>query len=58
MLSMGHLATELANCKMHQSELQIRLAQKDREIEEMLQSTSWRITTPLRWLKQLFLDRK
>jgi glycosyltransferase involved in cell wall biosynthesis len=57
-LSVGHLAKELADCRMHQGELQIRLAQKDKEIAEMLQSTSWRITTPLRWLKQRFLDMK
>ena len=33
-------------------ELQERLEQREQELEELLNSTSWRITAPMRWLKR------
>ncbi len=34
------------------------ILRRDEQIEEMLNSTSWRLTTPVRWVKQRWLDLK
>ncbi len=38
------------------SKLQKRVTRQDQKIEEILNSTSWRATVPIRWVKQLLLD--
>jgi len=38
--------------------LRKRLARRDQKIEELVNSTSWRMTVPIRWIKQLLLDLK
>ena len=57
-ISMGHLSVMLEDAEIRQQELQARLAQKEQQIEEMLNSTSWRLTSPVRWLKERFLKTK
>jgi len=50
---------QLLEQKYQLSELEKRVAQKDRVIEEMLNSTSWRATVALRWVKlKLLVLRK
>ncbi len=49
---------QLLEQKYQLSELEKRVAQKDRVIEEMLNSTSWRATVALRWVKLKLLDLK
>jgi glycosyltransferase involved in cell wall biosynthesis len=52
MRSMGQLTQALADVRMRRDELQERLEQREQELEELLNSTSWRITAPMRWLKR------
>jgi glycosyltransferase involved in cell wall biosynthesis len=49
---------QLLEQKYQLSKLEKRVAQKDRVIEEMLNSTSWRATVALRWVKLKLLDLK
>ncbi len=49
---------QLISCKYQLNVLQGRVARRDQEIEEMLNSTSWQATVPLRWVKQRLLDFK
>jgi hypothetical protein len=49
---MAQLTNELAEARSSQEELLTRLEQKDQKLQEMLDSTSWRITAPVRWLKR------
>ena len=57
-ISMGHLSLMLEDAEIRQQELQARLAQKEQQLEEMLGSTSWRLTSPIRWLKERLLKLK
>jgi len=52
------LMGELDKHKYQMYELQERLAQREQEIQDMLVSTSWKATVPLRWMKQCFFDLK
>ena len=52
--SMAQLTNELAEARSSQEELLTRLEQKEQKLQEMLESTSWRITAPVRWLKTRF----
>ena len=52
MRSMGQLTQALADSQMRQEELQARLEQREQELSDLLGSTSWRITAPVRWLKR------
>lgn len=54
----GRLQSELINYKFRLNELEGRVAQREQVIREMLASTSWRVSTPVRWGKQLLLDIK
>jgi hypothetical protein len=50
--SMGQLTQALADARIRQDELQARLEEKERELQEVLNSNSWRITAPVRWLRR------
>jgi len=55
---MGQLMSQLVNHRYRLNELQAKVALRDQQIEELLNSTSWRATVPIRWAKQLLLDLK
>ena len=55
---LGQLMGELDKYKYQLHELQERLAQREQEIQDMLVSTSWKATTPLRWIKRRLFDLK
>ncbi len=38
--------------------LRKKLERKELKMEELLNSTSWRLTVPIRWIKQCWLDVK
>jgi len=46
------LTGQLDQCRIQQDELRARLEQKEQRIDELLNSTSWRITAPIRWVKR------
>lgn len=54
----GRLQSELINYKFRMSELEGQVAQRDQEIKDMLASTSWRVSLPIRWCKQVLLRVK
>ena len=54
----GRLQSELINYKFRISELEGQVVQRDQEIKDMLASTSWRVSAPVRWGKQLLLNIK
>lgn len=54
----GQLTSQLVNYKYQLNELHARVAQRDLQIEDMLNSTSWRVSVPVRWLKQHVIDFK
>lgn len=54
----GRLQSELINYKFRISELEGQVALRDQEIKDMLASTSWRVSAPVRWGKQLLLNIK
>ncbi len=55
---MGHLMNQVASQKSHLKRARQRVAQQDLKIQEMLNSTSWRVTAPLRWVMQKILNIK
>ncbi|MBE9539652.1 MAG: glycoside hydrolase family 99-like domain-containing protein, partial [Proteobacteria bacterium] len=54
----GQLMSQLVNHKHQLNVLQGRVVQRDRQIADMLESTSWRLTTPVRWAKQQLIHLK
>jgi len=55
---LGRLQSELINYKYRMTELEGQVAQRDQEIKDMLASTSWRVSSPVRWGKQRLLNIK
>jgi hypothetical protein len=55
---MVQLTSDLTAALDLQDELRTRLEQKEEKLQEMLDSTSWRITAPVRWLKRRLTGRK
>jgi hypothetical protein len=49
---MGQLTLALSDLQMRRDELEARLEQREQELSDLLHSTSWRITAPVRWLKR------
>ena len=56
--SMEELEQELDRSRVRLHQLQVRLDEQERMIEDLVNSTSWKITRPIRWMKQLILDLK
>ena len=54
----GQLMSQLVNFKYQLNEMEGRVTQRNQEIEDMLNSTSWRATVPLRWAKLKLLGLK
>jgi len=54
----GQLMSQLVNYKYQLNEMEGRVAQRNLEIKDMLNSTSWRATVPLRWTKLKLLGLK
>lgn len=55
---MGQLMRQLTNYKYQLNVLEGQVAQRGQRIKELLNSTSWQATVPLRWTKQQLLDLK
>lgn len=56
--SVDQLISELDEQRYQLDKLQVRLAQREQQIEDILISTSWKATLPLRWVKRHLLDLK
>lgn len=54
----GQLMSQVVNYKHQLKELQGKLAERDRQIGDMLNSTSWRATALIRWIKQRAIGLK
>ena len=52
------MASQLANYKHNNLVLEEMLEQRDQQIEDMLNSTSWRMAAPVRWAKRRLLGLK
>lgn len=46
----------IADLQNQVNELEKTLAERERQIDEIYCSTSWKLSSPIRWIKQLFLD--
>jgi lipopolysaccharide biosynthesis protein len=55
---LSRLADQITNYRQQLEALDARIDRRDAKIEEMLNSTSWRIAAPVRWVKQRWLDIK
>jgi glycosyltransferase involved in cell wall biosynthesis len=54
----NRLTKELADSNYQLKVLESRVAQREQQIEDILASTSWKVSLPIRWLKQRLLDLK
>ena len=54
----GRLQSELINYKFRLNELEGQVTQREQTINDMLASTSWRVSAPVRWSKQWLLNFK
>jgi hypothetical protein len=52
------LADQITSYRQQLEAMDARIDRRDAKIEEMLNSTSWRIAAPVRWIKQRWLDIK
>jgi glycosyltransferase involved in cell wall biosynthesis len=50
--NLRRLRSQLSSQKNRLDELEARLVQRERQVQDMLVSTSWKLTKPLRWVKQ------
>ncbi len=54
----GRLHSQVVNLKYRVNELQAQVDVRDQQLQEILASTSWRASAPVRWAKQAVLDLK
>ena len=55
---LNQLADQIMDYHQQLEEQHVRISRRDEKIEELLQSTSWRLTVPVRRIKQYWLDIK
>ena len=55
---MGQFMRQMVNQNHQLNSLERKIARRNEQIEEMLNSTSWRATVPLRWFKQQLIEFK
>jgi len=57
-LRVGQLMSQVADHKSQLDKLAARIAERDLRIEQILSSTSWRASAPIRWMKKRLLNLK
>jgi glycosyltransferase involved in cell wall biosynthesis len=57
-VSLGRLRRDLSSQKHRLEELEARLVRREQQVQDMLVSSSWKLTKPLRWVKQRLLSLK
>jgi len=57
-VKMTQLVELVSDYRRQLEQLDVRVMRRDEKIEEILNSTSWRFASPVRWFKQRWLDFK
>ncbi|MGD9022082.1 MAG: glycoside hydrolase family 99-like domain-containing protein [Lysobacterales bacterium] len=57
-VKLTRLSEQITDYRLQLQALDARIARRDAKIEAMLNSTSWRISAPVRWVKQRWLNIK
>ena len=52
------MANRIVDYRNQLEQLDAQIMRRNQQIDEILNSTSWRLTEPVRWFKQHWLDFK